>query len=318
MSRTAWHLTLTLLCLVFAGFQPDDRDAPARPAAPPAAETRIEAKGLHNVYRITDRLYSGSAPEGETGFESLQKLGIRTVISVDGARPDVVTAHRFGLRYVHIPFGYDGIPRQQVLRLAKAVRDLTGPFYIHCHHGKHRGPTAAAAVRLCLDERCTVEQALAEMRRAGTDPHYTGLYDVPKTFVRPTPDDLDRIQDNFPEVAAVSDLAQCMVEIDRRWENLKLVKAAGWRTPREHPDLDPPHEALILVEQFREASRLDQVQKRSTELHRLLTEAETKALKLEAMLRQSEATKMAEQAFRDAEASCTHCHARHRDLPQRP
>src|SRR5262249_40037994 len=45
--------------------------------------------GLATVQRVTDRLYSGGVPEGDKGFESLQRLGICTVISVDGARPDV-------------------------------------------------------------------------------------------------------------------------------------------------------------------------------------------------------------------------------------
>jgi protein tyrosine phosphatase (PTP) superfamily phosphohydrolase (DUF442 family) len=198
----------------------------------------LQVSGLHNVYRITDNLISGSSPEGDEGFRSLKELGIKTVISVDGARPDVECARKFGLRYIHLPFGYDGIPRQRILELAKVVRDLPGPFYIHCHHGKHRGPAAAAALHLCLDEKCSVEQALAEMKRAGTDPHYTGLYGVPKTLSRPTSTDLDRLSADFPEVAKVPGLAQLMVEIDSRWENLKLIRAAEWKTPADHADLD--------------------------------------------------------------------------------
>src|SRR5262245_6224214 len=53
--------------------------------------------GLHNVYRLGDRLYSGSSPEGDAGFASLRKLGVKTVLSVDGARPDLERARRYGL-----------------------------------------------------------------------------------------------------------------------------------------------------------------------------------------------------------------------------
>src|SRR5438105_3507728 len=56
---------------------------------------KVEAPGIHNVFQITAALFSGSSPEVEEGFRSLQKLGIKTVISVDGARPDVVTAHKY-------------------------------------------------------------------------------------------------------------------------------------------------------------------------------------------------------------------------------
>jgi protein tyrosine phosphatase (PTP) superfamily phosphohydrolase (DUF442 family) len=249
MSRSK-SLILALLC---AAYQSDlQHPVTAQAVTPLAPEPLDSAKvmlpGLLNVYRITEKLYSGSSPNGDLGFRSLQKLGIKTVISVDGARPDITTARSHGMRYVHIPFGYDGIPPAQILRLAKAVRDLPGPIYIHCHHGMHRGPAAASAIHLCLDKSCTIEQALAEMHRAGTDPHYTGLYAAPRTLMRPTDADLDRIASDFPEVANVPDLAQCMVEIDGRWDKLKQIRSAGWRTPASHQDLDPAHEAMQLRE----------------------------------------------------------------------
>jgi protein tyrosine phosphatase (PTP) superfamily phosphohydrolase (DUF442 family) len=208
---------------------------------------KVELPGLHNVFRLSDRLYSGSSPEGDEGFESLWKLSVKTIISVDGARPDVERAHKYGLRYVHLPIGYDGVPDEQGLRIAKAVRDLPGPVYVHCHHGQHRGPAAAAVARLCVDDRCSVEAALEGMQRAGTDPHYTGLYAAPKEMHRPTREELDRVPDDFPEVAEVAGLAQVMVEVDERWGRLKLARAAGWKPPPDHPDIDPPHEALQLV-----------------------------------------------------------------------
>jgi protein tyrosine phosphatase (PTP) superfamily phosphohydrolase (DUF442 family) len=278
--------------------------------------------GLHNVYRITDKFFSGSSPDGEEGFRSLQKLGIKTILSVDGARPDVASARKFRMRYVHIPFGYDGIPRSQVLRLARAVRDLPGPVYIHCHHGKHRGPAAAAAIHLCLDKSCTVQQVLAEMRRAGTDSHYTGLYAVPPALVRPTAQELDQVPADFPETAAVPGLARLMANIDTRWENLKLIRAAQWRTPAAHPDLDPPHEALQLLEQYREAGRLKQVENRQAQFRRWLAEAEKNMTALEQQLRALKTSRRVdrtatERLYQAAGAACTRCHATYRDVPQK-
>jgi protein tyrosine phosphatase (PTP) superfamily phosphohydrolase (DUF442 family) len=299
---------------------PDERGPKPRAEQSEPEPGKVEGSGLHNVYRITDKLYSGSSPDGEEGFRSLRKLGVQTIISVDGARPDVTTARKYGLRYVHLPFGYDGIPRQRVLELAKAVHVLPGPFYIHCHHGKHRGPAAAAAIHLCLDDKCSVNQVMAEMRRAGTDPHYTGLYAVPKSFKRPSPKDLDELPADFPEVAKVPDLAQFMVEIDARLENLKLIRAAAWKTPSKHPDLDPAHEALQLVEQFREAGRLEPVKKRPGEFRHWLAHAEAKAAELEQVLRLDKGSgaanlHAADEAFLKTGASCVHCHAKYRDMP---
>src|SRR5262245_57669653 len=187
MKRTTGVTGLCLLAALAAGCQSGGGTSPAsRPAAeaPPADPAKVEAAGLHNVYRITDKLLSGSSPEGDEGFESLRRLGVRTVLSVDGARPDVERAHRYGLRYVHLPIGDDGVPREQALRIAMAVRDLPGPVYVRCHHGKHRGPAAAAAAHLLLDEKCSVATAVAEMQRAGTDPHYAGLYSSPGRLTR--------------------------------------------------------------------------------------------------------------------------------------
>src|SRR6516164_7654896 len=75
------------------GRTPQSATAPLAPVA--AVEPAVgnsapaEVAGLHNVFRISAGLYSGSVPEGDAGFDSLHRLGIRTVISVDGARPDV-------------------------------------------------------------------------------------------------------------------------------------------------------------------------------------------------------------------------------------
>jgi protein tyrosine phosphatase (PTP) superfamily phosphohydrolase (DUF442 family) len=99
---------------------------------------------LPNPWQIHPQVISGGLPEGDEAFRALADLGVKTLISVDGARPDVALAKKHGLRYVHLPHGYDGVPEERMQELAKAVRDLPGPIYIHCHHGKHRSPTAAA------------------------------------------------------------------------------------------------------------------------------------------------------------------------------
>jgi protein tyrosine phosphatase (PTP) superfamily phosphohydrolase (DUF442 family) len=106
---------------------------------------KLVAKRLPNPVRLHPRVISGGLPEGDEAFAELKALGVRTIVSVDGAEPDVDTATRYGLKYVHLPHGYDGIPESRVRELAKAVRELEGPLYIHCHLGKHRSPAAASA-----------------------------------------------------------------------------------------------------------------------------------------------------------------------------
>ncbi len=278
----------------------------------PVAILPLEVAGLHNVFRVSDRIYSGSSPDGDAVFAAIRKLGIETIISVDGAKPDAETARRYGLRYVHLPFGYDGIPRDRILGLARAATDLPGPIYVHCHHGKHRGPAAVAAIQLCIDPAWDADRAEAWLKTAGTDPRYTGLTALPQSLVRPTPEELARVPSDFPAAAPVADLARLMVNVDQRWDHLKLVKAAGWIAPPNHPDIDPAHEAVQLIEHYREAARLISVKHRSPAFAILLDEAESAAIALEASLRAKDDARTTA-AFARSATACAKCHETYRD-----
>ena len=287
--------------------------ARAGQSLPILGEKPANLAGLHNVLRVTDKLISGSSPEMQAGFESLKKIGVRTIISVDGAKPDIARAAKFGMRYVHLPIGYSGVPDEQCLRIARAIRDLPGLVYLHRHHGKHRGPAAAAVARICLDEKCTTADAIAFLNRAGTDPRYAGLFESVKKTKRPTPAELDKISATFPEVARVSALATVMVEIDEHWENLKLVKKAGWKVPPNHPDIDPVHEAAILAQHYRESAKaetkrmelstwLDEAGKTTRDFVDLLKNAKPKA-----------DVERLEKAFQRMSGDCARCHQKYRD-----
>jgi hypothetical protein len=277
-----------------------------------------EAPGLHNLFALGSHVLSGSTPEGEEAFATLEKLGVNTIITVDGAKPDVETARKHGIRYVHLPHGYDGISTNVQLQLIKVGETLPGPIYVHCHHGKHRGPAAAAL--LCLaKEGWNSAQAERWLRKAGTATNYTGLYAVVREFRRPTAEQLRTIPSEFPETARVSGLVDAMVDIDERWEHLKTVRAAGYQVPKEHPDIKPGNEAVILWEQYREAQRLSDAAHRGSEFVDRLKAAEAEAQKAERLLRLFETTPKSETLTRldktfDAMAkTCSACHKTYRD-----
>jgi protein tyrosine phosphatase (PTP) superfamily phosphohydrolase (DUF442 family) len=302
--RTRW---LGVIVLAIAGC-----DSHSPPSSPKAERAH---PGLSNVLQVTEKLISGSAPEGDEGFQSLVDLGVKTIISVDGATPEVERAKRFGLRYVHLPIGYDGVPREQGLRIARAVRDLPGLVYIHCHHGKHRGPASAAVARLCLDGTCQAEDAIAYLHQAGTDPNYQGLYADVEQFRRPSAAEINAASNEFPEATQIGALAQIMVELDGRFEHLKLIRASGWKVPPRHADLDPPHEALQMRELFTEAMRTKDSEKRQPEFRQLLAQAEAAAVNLEQALRKE---KLAESSFQRFASTCAECHRQFRDSRPRP
>lgn len=293
----------------------------------PKCPVGLKLKGLENVFRIHETLYSGSGPEDDIAFDSLRTLGIKTVLSVDGARPDVERARKFGLRYVHIPIGYNGIPRDKALQIAKAVRELPGPIYIHCHHGKHRGPAGAAIARLCLDDKCVVADALAILRAAGTDARYSGLFKSVREFQRPTADDLAKIGGKLPEAVQAGGLVEAMISIDHYWDNLKLARSAGWKTPKGHSDVDPAHEALQLGEGFQELKRLPKIAGYPDEFRNWIEDNHSAALQLERLLGAANAgqpnnLKAADAVFARISTGCVQCHAKYRDAvteqPRKP
>ncbi len=293
------------------------RDATANPAAVsnalPAGIHALKARGIENFYQLSGRIYSGSAPEGEAAFADLKAHGIKTIITVDGAKPDVETARRFGIRYVHLPIGYDGVPAAQALRLVKAAETLPGPIFVHCHHGLHRGPTGAAVICVAL-EHWTPEQAGAWLRLAGTATNYAGLYRSVEQFHPPTVEVLKTVSNDFPEKSAVAPLADVMIQIDERFDHLKLIKKAGYQKSPTHPDLDPAQEALLLDELFKELLRSAGKEKHPADFMARLTEAERASDALHLSLSTPPLDgKKADAAFQSLADDCAACHKRHRN-----
>lgn len=294
-------------------------DPPATPPAsqpPPSTPASQDAahSALHNLLPVADRIWSGAVPEGAAAFDKLQAMGIRTIISVDGARPDVEAAKARGLRYVHLPVGYDGLTRAEQLHVARAVRDLEGPVYIHCHHGKHRGPTAAASAAVALG-LLTPEQSVAFMQQAGTAPSYAGLYSCVAGFGAPAAaDEIDAASDDFPEVATVSGLVAFMVEADHALEHLKLIRDAGWQAPSDHPDLVPAAEAGRLVDALRLLMADEEIRDDPPEFHELLAASQAAARALEdALTTEPLVVSDLDPRFEALAASCKACHVKYRD-----
>ena len=280
----------------------------------PQQPRKIAADHLPNAYRIHPKVISGGLPAGDAAFEELAELGVKTIISVDGAKPDVAAARKQGLRYVHLPHGYDGIPAARVRELAKAVRDLPGPIYIHCHHGKHRSPAAAAVACVAAGLIDRTNAALV-LRTAGTSANYRGLYQAAQSARRLDGAALDRLIAEFPETAAIPPLAEAMVALEHTHDHLKQIAAAGWKAPLEHPDLAPAHEALLLREHFTELLRLESVQAQPAEFRRYLTESEAAASELENCLRQSSSAQVISATFAKITQACANCHQQFRDVP---
>lgn len=270
--------------------------------APQAMEL---SASLDNVHRLSPRIYSGSQPESSSSFVALKRLGIGTVVSVDGAPPRVEEARQHGLRYVHIPIGYDGIPQQAQLSITRVVWQCPGRIYIHCHHGRHRGP-AVAAVACIVEGVVNAESASEILEQCGTSPAYEGLWrDVRGFRVPPSEVALPELV----ERAAVNSLVSDMVDIDSRFNRLLEAEAEGWRI-RLDSEPAPAQDALLLKETLREASR--RMTPRSNPIRSELREAAEIAAELEQAL-QAGATGEASHALPRLREACDRCHRQHRD-----
>jgi protein tyrosine phosphatase (PTP) superfamily phosphohydrolase (DUF442 family) len=298
-------------------------------APPPPSMSDDAAKdleGLHNVVAYHEGFWSGGVPEGKAGFEQLRSMGVKTIISVDGAVPDLELAKSMGMRYVHLPIGYDGFGDARKAELVRAVRDLPKPIYLHCHHGKHRSAGAAAAVAVSLGWM-TNEQAAARMKVSGTAAGYKGLWSCTAKAAPMAAAVIDAASASFPEVTRPESFVASMVAIDEAFDRLKLAEKAGWKAPADHPDLAPIADAGKLADLFRlidEASLRKCSPEGADELKSWMARSATAAAQLEAALERAGKTApegpdaasqraAATALMAGLAADCKACHAKYRD-----
>jgi protein tyrosine phosphatase (PTP) superfamily phosphohydrolase (DUF442 family) len=298
-------------------------------APPPPSMSDDAAKdleGLHNVVAYREGFWSGGVPEGKAGFEQLRSMGVKTIISVDGAVPDLELAKSMGMRYVHLPIGYDGFDDARKAELVRAVRDLPKPIYLHCHHGKHRSAGAAAAVAVSLGWM-TNEQAAARMKVSGTAAGYKGLWSCTAKAAPMAAAVIDAASASFPEVTRPESFVASMVAIDEAFDRLKLAEKAGWKAPADHPDLAPIADAGKLADLFRlidEASLRKCSPEGADELKSWMARSATAAAQLEAALERAGKTApegpdaasqraAATALMAGLAADCKACHAKYRD-----
>jgi len=291
---------------------------PSKPAAvltPPAVDASAPAAypGLHNVVTYHAGLYSGSMPEGDEGFESLVRLGVQTVISVDGAAPEVDRARAHGLRYVHLPIAYNGVSPERTLELARAIHDLPGSVYVHCHHGKHRSAGALGVAAITLGYM-TPEQAKARMRVSGTAENYKGLYQCVAVASPVDAATLARASNAFPEVTKTSGLVATMTLVDEHFDSLKAVEKAQWTVPADHPDVVPQIVAGELESLFRNVAADPEVRDRPEDFQEWLADAAGQSRAIEDELKKpAPSTEKLAGQFRLLGQSCKQCHVKYRD-----
>lgn len=247
-----------------------------------------------SMIRIDQHLWTGRAPEQAGELDALAELGVRTLISVDAARPNLKTAGMLGMRYVHIPLGYGRIDPLDAVRLARAVRDLPGPIYLHCHHGRHRGPVAAVVAQAALG-RLATDQGKLILEQAGTSRDYPGLIQSAAQATRLDTKLIDAVRDvDLPHAATVKPMASGMAELDRAFLALKRAQTA-------------PH-AATLTDHFRSLADI----RSSSAMRRGLLRSAAWSTQLETAIEQDD--ELETRRLMDLIATaCRDCHQNRRD-----
>ncbi len=285
--------------------------------------------GIDNFLKISTLLYSGGTPEDEEAFKSLAHLGIKTIISVDGNRPQVELAKKLGMKYVHIPIGYDGVLENESSAFVRVVKECPQPFYFHCHHGKHRGPAAAAIACIALHHISNIN-AVKILVKAGTNQDYKGLWSDVKNYQLPNS---NQVLPELHEVSEVNSLTTVMVKMDERFNGIQQWLKNNERLKKKKPtdihlksvsskDTQSVIElSILLAEDFRESNRnlASKVKTGDIEtgddktgFQQMLIESEKLARKLNQSLKSGNLN-LSHENLLSLKKSCNRCHQSHRN-----
>ncbi|HTL51954.1 MAG TPA: hypothetical protein VL860_05180, partial [Planctomycetota bacterium] len=173
------------------------------------------------------------------------------------------------------------------------------------------------------------DQAILDLKTMQTGENYLGLWAAARE-ARPLPaDTLRALQVDYKATQPIPLLAATMVLVEQHNDNLAACKKAGWLTPKDHPDLDPAHEALQLVELLTEMQRTTDFAARPADFHGIAGNALVSAKKLEEALRSLQAPTViaadggaaareeAEHYYKELGQSCIACHKVYRNIPQK-
>ena len=272
----------------------------------------VQIPGVTNAFCATGQILSGSEPRGERTFAALRRMDVAVVVSVDGKKPDIHAAKRQGLRYVHLPVGYDGISPERKAQLAQATRLLEKgeKIFLHCHHGKHRGP-AAVAILGRATAAWSAEEAEEWLETAGTAKEYEGLFRAVSDW-KPIEEWKVAEASDLPAITETPGVVASMVAMDQHLDALKAIRKEGWQSPHDASNVSAAQMATLLWESFRETARLPETPERPDNYRKMLEEGEAAAKSLRTAIQSGKPSRMNE-ALALVRRSCVSCHKRYRN-----
>jgi hypothetical protein len=173
----------------------------------------IPAAQRSSLTWITTDCAVGPRPARMEEVVNLSAAGIRSVISVDAIGPPIQWLNEEGIIPVHIPLTYAAMERTSLDQLIVAVRDLPRPLYIHCHHGRYRAPSAAAAV-LLAHGTITVQEAVEILQKWSVQEAYPVMAGSVLEAQRRSPSTINAMTTTLHEKIAAAPLVETMAALD--------------------------------------------------------------------------------------------------------
>ncbi len=125
-------------------------------------------------------MYRGAQPQ-PSGYATLKKLGVRTVINLRARHSEKAAVEAAGMRSIEVPIRIPGTLTAEAMR--RVVADMADPnnqpVFVHCAQGRDRTGVAVAVYRMEMD-RWSNAEAEAEMQAFGFNHVWIHL----KRFVR--------------------------------------------------------------------------------------------------------------------------------------
>lgn len=160
---------------------------------PFAAVAATQPNGIGNFQQVSDHIFRGAQPT-EQGFQSLAKMGVRTVIDLQesgDARSagEAKSVKAAGMQYVSVPMkGMETPSGESVAKVLALLEETTGgPLFVHCHRGADRTGGIIACYRIEHDH-WTSDHALAEARSLGMSWYQLAIQRFVRSFQPRTPD----------------------------------------------------------------------------------------------------------------------------------
>jgi tyrosine-protein phosphatase SIW14 len=120
------------------------------------ASAFAQTHDLPNLHQVDQKVYRGAQPT-DAGFQTLAKMGVRTIIDLRG--PEHSESHEkqvveaAGMRYVSIPMKGMIEPSENQISGALTVMNNpdAGPVFVHCRRGADRTGAVVACYRISHD-----------------------------------------------------------------------------------------------------------------------------------------------------------------------